>query len=506
MGIRAFAQQKELCGLFGKKCLVTPLALPTLAAMTPYNYDISIVDEEFEKVPFDQHFDLVGITAMSQNIGRGYQIADVFCTKGSTVIMGGSYVTYKAEEALKHCDSVVIGEAEDIWADVIRDFETSTLKRTYQAGTLTDFKTSPIPRWDLMNHKHLLSLSVQVSRGCPFRCEFCLVYKIQGNKMRYREMDDVVAEIKALPTKNVFFVDDNLTVDKRYMRELLTAIKPLNIIWNCQVSIDVAKDEEFLQEMADAGCHYMLIGLESVNPSSLKETRKYHNNLEFYRTAVERIHKVGIHIAGAFIVGFDNDEITAFDDILAFTNEMNLHFVMINILGFAPGTDIFERMKAEGRIYNDSAKAVAGMFNAAYYMNMSHAEMFEKYVQALEKAYDFENVFEKANNLFSEGNFTKVATDAISFGEKLLLVMKIIFNYSFTKKAHKRKLLFFMLKLMRTKQVSPNHFSYFLLSMEGFHRHVKYLRRNYDKFLSEIAQNDRGAYKDLRQKPQMQTP
>jgi len=492
-----FAQQVEFCNLMGKKSLLTPLALPTVAALTPGNYEIAIIDEEIQEIPLDTLPDIVGITTLAHTIKRVYEIADMFRARGVTVVLGGSYASYMPEEGLEHADSIVIGEAEDIWAACLRDFESGRMKETYRAKKFTPFNKSPLPRWDLVETSSIVSLGVQVSRGCPYKCEFCLVNKLQGNTMRYRDMDDVIEEIKALPKKNIFFVDDNLTVNKQYMRRFLERIKPLNISWTCQASIDVGNDEEMLKDMAEAGCMYILVGFESVNEQCLTETHKKQNRIENYEGAIARIHRAGIQIIGAFIVGFDHDTLDEFDNIYEFSVKANLPLAMINILGVAPGTDIYERLKKEKRIYADLKDGSIGMFSPIRYMNMSHTEMFDRYLATLEKMYSFKTVGEKARKLFGQGRFTIAFT-----GEdpgawfKFAVTMKVLGSYRFSPDRYKRQMFVDMFRLFRQKKIAPDKFFVFMLTMEGFSRYVSRMKKNAAKLRAEVAANDRGAWKD----------
>ncbi len=490
-----FARQTELCHLLGKRTFTTPLALPTLAALTPDHYDITIIDEDICSVPEDVLPDLVGITTKNHTVHRAYELADWYRSKGVPVILGGAYSSYMIEEGLQHADCVAVGEMEDIWQDILADFERGELKSSYQAEAVCEFRSSPRPRWDLIDTDKILALGVQISRGCPFRCEFCLVTKMQGNRMRYREIDDVIAEIESLPSKILFFVDDNLTMNKKYAMELMDRLEPLNLSWTCQASIDVSKDPVLLDKMAKAGCQYILVGFESVNPDCLVETRKLHNKADDYKQAIDRIHAAGIQIIGAFIIGFDHDTLDEFDHIEAFSREVNLPLVMINVLGIAPGTDIYERMEKEGRLYGTPTVMAAGMFPPFRYMNMSHVDIFDRYVETLERMYSFEQIGEKALNLFSNGAFQYTFDDpnaGVAFKAKATAML--IRSYLLTGDKHKRKLFLELMKLVRQKKISPNIAIIFLVSMEGFHRHVKQLRADWATLREEIVQNDRGAW------------
>jgi radical SAM superfamily enzyme YgiQ (UPF0313 family) len=236
-----YATQPEMCRLMGKRTTMSPLALTTIAALTPVHYDIRIIDEEIERLPAGLSADIVGITALTNTINRCYEIADSFRGRGVAVVLGGPYISFAVEEGLQHADSIVVGEAEGSWQRCLADFEAGGLRKTYTAEHKDEFTTAPIPRWDLIDTSKVVCIPIEVSRGCPYNCEFCLVTKMFGRRMRYRDIDNVMAEIAASPLRSILFVDDNLTVNKTYARELMRRLKPLGISWTCQASLELAK-------------------------------------------------------------------------------------------------------------------------------------------------------------------------------------------------------------------------------------------------------------------------
>lgn len=214
-----YGLQRELSSILGKATFVFSPALSIIASLTPGNYKIKIINQEIETIPYNKKPDLVGITAPLTTRDQVFEIADKFRSMNIPVIIGGYNATFMTDETLKHADSVVIGEAEGIWHEVLKDFENGRIKKIYKAEKPYEFKILPKPRWNLYKMvKNLNYISVQVSRGCPYNCEFCIVSKLFGQKQRYRDMDNVIEELKSLPLKRIFFVDDNLTFNKKYMR------------------------------------------------------------------------------------------------------------------------------------------------------------------------------------------------------------------------------------------------------------------------------------------------
>ncbi len=492
-----FGTQVFTAKLVGRKNANTSLALPILAALTPDYYHIGIFDEELTPIPIHANPDIVGITTHTPSVHRAYQIASMFRERGAKVILGGPHVTYEPEEGLEHADSVVIGEAEELWGKCLADFEQGKLQEIYQSEQKIDFSRNVLPRWDLVDTSNVLSLSVQATRGCPYKCEFCIVSKMFGRKVRYRDIDNVVEEVAALPIRNILFVDDNLTINKKYALELVRGIKPCEITWTCQASLDVADDEELLKEMAEAGCRFIILGLESVNPESIKETKKFQNKAEHYLEAIRRINRVGIQVYSSFIVGFDHDTLEEFNNIYQFTIKAELPYVMISILGTHEGTDLHERMKKEGRLVQRKAKYTGGMFPVLHYMQMSQLELFDKYHETMNRLYTWESIGERAFPLFEKGFFIRTnKTDQSGFFFKFKMTFNLFGIYLFSRDKYKRQAFLKMIDLIRKDKIAIESAAIFLVSMEGFRRHLQVMKKNLHTFRDEIKLQDKGAWKE----------
>ena len=277
-----------------------PLSLPTIAALTPPEVEVKIIDENIEDINFDEKVDLVGIGAMTLYIPRAYQIADEFRRRGVMVVLGGIHATMLPAEAIEHADSVVLGEAEYVWKRLVADFKNRALQRFYKSDESPDLADSPAPRIDLLKNEKYSMNQLQITRGCPFDCEFCSVKVFSGKNFRHKRIEQVIQEIAALPKemvinicgselklpKPIFFTDDNLIGNKNYAKELFKALTPLKLSgWTSQASINLAKDKELLHLMKEAGCRYILIGLESVAEESLIEMGKKANRLDEYHEA-----------------------------------------------------------------------------------------------------------------------------------------------------------------------------------------------------------------------------
>jgi len=477
-----YPAHSELAKMFGKKRFMIPLALPTIAALTPGHYNIRIIDEEIEDLPGGIIPDIVGITTLAATARRAFELGDKFRRQGVKVVYGGPYASFKSEEALKHGDSVVVGEAEGKWEQCLADFESGKLKPVYSSDSFIEYKKQAPPRWDLVNMKRIFQVAIQVSRGCPFNCDFCLVSKNFGRKMRYREIENVVEEIKAAPSKYFFFVDDNLTIHKKYAKDLMRAIIPLGISWGCMCSIDVADDDELLQLMAEAGCFNILVGFESLNPESLDETHKHHNRGgKFYAEAIRKIHAAGIHINASFVVGFDNDGLEAFDRIFDFTFEHSLPYVNLHLLNAPPGTELHKKLEAEGRLLYCDPELGVGHFPTIHYRKMTQLGIFDKYMETIARLYSFDTIRKKGETLLSNGAFIRKGGE-ISVFMKARLSWITFREYVLTSDKERKKLFHFVFKLIRSKQIAIDKGLGFLLSMLGYHRHILAHQRNMEEY------------------------
>lgn len=485
-----YPAHSELAKMFGKRRFMIPLALPTIASLTPNHYDIRIYDEEIEDLPSGIIPDIIGITTLAATSRRAFELGDHYRKWGVKIIYGGPFASFSPEESLKHGDSVIVGEAEGKWEQCLKDFENGTLKSIYESTFPIAFKKQLPPRWDLVNMKRIFQVAIQVSRGCPFNCDFCLVSKIFGRKMRYRDIDNVVDEIKAAPSNYFFFVDDNLTINKRYAKELMQAIKPLHISWGCMCSLDVAKDEELLHLMADAGCFNILVGFESLNPESLDETHKHHNQGgKIFAEAIRKIHSAGIHINASFVVGFDNDGLDEFDRIFDFTLEHHLPNVNLHLLNAPPGTELHKKLETEGRLMHCDPELGVGHFPTIHYSKMSQINIFDKYMETIARLYSFQTIREKAEALFSNGAFVRPG-GSISVWMKVRLSWITFREFVLTRDPERKKLFLFILNLIRNKQLAIDKGLGFLLSMLGYYRHIQIHQRNMEEYRRIVLQQE----------------
>ncbi|MCD6448154.1 MAG: B12-binding domain-containing radical SAM protein [Thermoplasmata archaeon] len=370
------------------------LSLSQVAACTPHSHEIRIIDENYEKIDFDEPWDLVGITALTMLAPRAYEIADEFRRRGVKVVLGGYHPTALPEEAKQHADAVVIGEAEEVWAEVVRDAEKGKLKPFYH-GKHADMSKIPFPRRDLMKFKPLTE-GIQTSRGCPNACEFCATSVFLGRALRRRPIKHVIEELKQIPNKVIIFRDASLTLNPKYSMELFKAMKPLKKRWIANGNINLlGKNEKFLKAAREAGCISWFVGFESINPSSLKEAHKVSNKVEDYDKAIKVVRKHGMGIVGGFIFGFDNDTPDIFDATLDAVLSWEIDAAEFNILTPYPGTPLYYRLDKEGRILTKDWTKYTQAHVVYQPKNMTPKELLEGTKKVIKGFYSFEEMMKR---------------------------------------------------------------------------------------------------------------
>jgi len=333
-----------------------PISLGIIAALTPPDWEVEILDECWEPFVY-KDADLVGITAFTSSAPRAYEIAAIYRNKGVPVVMGGIHCSMCPQEALNYVDAVVIGEAEGVWPKVIEDVLTDNLKKEYQ-GEYPNLMSIPTPRRDLFNPGYIFA-SIQTSRGCPMDCEFCSVTAFNGHRYRRRPTQEILNELKTIPQKMLFFVDDNIIGYGQKSRDATLELFKgmvefkLNKLWFCQASLNFADDEEVLHWAAKAGCKMVFLGLEAEETGALEEVEKRLNitrGVDSYSEAFDRIHHAGIAVLGAFIFGMDGDTPQKLEQRGDYMIRSTVDVMQTTYLTPLPGTRLFDRYKNEDRL------------------------------------------------------------------------------------------------------------------------------------------------------------
>jgi len=328
-----------------------PLSLLQVAALTPPEHEVVLVDEAVEDVRFETPCDLVGITAFTSSAPRAYEIASVFRNRGTPVVIGGMHASACPEEALQHCDAVVIGEAEGIWERVLADAVAGRLQQTYHRVGYPDMGSAPAPRRDLLRRdRYLVPDTVQATRGCCHNCSFCSVSAFFGRRIRCRSPAAVAAEVRSLPGSLIAFVDDNITTMPSYARDLFERLVGAGKKWLGQASTAVLENSELIRLAARSGCKALFVGLETLSDAALEQVNKGFNVVARFKDTVERLHDAGIGVVGAFMFGFDGEDESVFERTARFAEEAHIDVPQYSILTPLPGTRLHAQMDAEGRI------------------------------------------------------------------------------------------------------------------------------------------------------------
>ncbi len=352
------------------------LGLLTLAGMTPEDVEVSYVEvpdpASLTELPGD--FDVVAISSFTAQIKEAYQLADRYREAGVKVLMGGLHVTARPDEALQHADSVLLGEGESLWPQMIADLRANRLRPRYDARPLNfDFAQSPMPRFDLLDIGKYNRITVQTQRGCPFNCDFCGASIRLNPRFKPKPVERVIAEIHRVKETwahpFIEFADDNTFADKARGRELVRALLPEGLRWFTETDISVARDPELLTMMKDAGCAQILIGLES--PSSGLDGLEHKANWklkqrENYRRAIETIQDAGVTVNGCFVLGLDGQDTTCFDAVFDFVRETGLYEVQITVMTAFPNAPLYDRLANSGRLLDPGAWEACTLFDVNY--------------------------------------------------------------------------------------------------------------------------------------------
>ncbi len=330
-----------------------PLPAAAIAGLTPKDIDLRFHDDRMEPIPFDQETDAVVISVETYTAMRAYQIASEYRRRGVPVIFGGFHPTLVPDEAERFAEAIVIGEAEDVWHEVVDDLRHGTLQKRYRSSEQPSLERIRTDRSIYAAKRYLPIGLVETGRGCRFPCEFCAIQSFFNRTHRNRPVEAVIEELKALrdQSKLIFFVDDNFSGDIPSSKALLQEMQPLGIRWVTQMSINAAHDEELLALMVRSGCKGVLIGFESLDEKNLKAMGKSFNQMSGgYGVALDNLRRQHIRVYGTFVFGYDEDRPSTFDEAVDFALEQRLYIAAFNHLTPFPGTPLYTRLHNEGRL------------------------------------------------------------------------------------------------------------------------------------------------------------
>lgn len=379
-----------------------PLNLAIIAGLTPENWEVTIIDENVEDLDFTLCFDLVGISTMTANSGRAYQIALEFKKNQVPVVIGGAHASVCPDEVLKYADCVVVGDAEPIWATLLSDFENRKLKPIYQSDLNSMICSFGKPRRELLKKEAYLSINtIQTSKGCPFKCSFCSIASRFEGKYGVKAINDVINEVGELNDKDmpIFFVDDNFLVNRKRSREILHALKDLNIKWWSQADITIMKDRELLDLMRESGCIKVVVGFETISDGSLETINKFQNNLDNYVEFIKTLHSHGILVNTSFAFGTEFDNQDVFKQTYNFLIDNEVIFATFNILTPLPGTTLYKQLLSEDRILDLNWNNYDMGHPVFQPRNITTAELKAGYDWICEEFYSFQEISKRISTL-----------------------------------------------------------------------------------------------------------
>ncbi len=410
---RELYEMDFMCELLGFKRSLLDLGILTVAGCTPADVVVEVQDEYLAPINYDTDADLVALSAKTSCVTHAYEVADRFRARGIPVVLGGIHASLRPDEALEHVDFVVLGEAEQTWPVFVEKFRRGEAPRRTDSAGFPPMDQIPHPVWGGLDSGDFLFHQIQTTRGCPFMCRFCSVPDISGNAFRFKPVERVIEEIRAMPKagflkdrmKALYIVDDNFISRVKYTKDLLTALVPLHesgelIEWSAETTLNVARDEEMLDLFAAAGCSTLIIGFESISEATLLSMDKKVNFCLSYQEAIEAIHKRGMSIVGNIIVGFDTDTLSVFKDIIDFVDEHKIIYPFFSILTPMPGTKLHDDYVAENRLDHTDWSLYDTRHVVFEPRHMTREQLMDGYTWMYEQAYASERAMNRLENFW----------------------------------------------------------------------------------------------------------
>ena len=430
-----------LIRVLGYRRSLVDLGILTAAAATPRDVAVEIVDEYVDEIPWDTDADLVALSAKTSCAPHAYAVADEFRRRGKKVVIGGIHASLRTDEALAHVDYVVKGEADVTWPRFLALYRAGAAPRVMLEDGFPPMDQIPIPRWDDTAHESFMFHQLQTTRGCPFMCRFCSVPDISGNAFRFKPIERVIAEITAFPdpgpikklSKSMYIVDDNFLSRVQYTKDLLRALVPLRKQkrvpdFSCETTFNVALDEELLDLLRDAGCTTLIIGFESISESTLLSMDKKVNFCLPYAEGLKRIQSRGIAVMANFIVGFDTDTLSVFEDTLKFVDDNLIVYPFFSILTPMPGTKLHEEFKDAGRLDHFDWSRYDTRHVVMEPKHMTREQLMDGYCYLYEQAYASDRALARLRK-----SWATYPHHASTLTEKLFVRMRMALSRSWTR-------------------------------------------------------------------------
>ncbi len=388
------------------KAYIPPFTLPVLAGLTPKDIVVELCDENVDEVNFNTDADLIGITGITSQINRGYEISDVFRKNKKKVVMGGIHVSAMPHEAKKHADSILIGEAETLWERIIEDFRNGCLEKEYKADTYSDLKKLSIPRYDLLKLNRYRSssgtdiprLPLQTTRGCPFNCKFCSVTRFWGPKIRIKPLENVEKEllhIISLGTNRIFFTDDNFIANINYTNNLLELLKKYNFSWICQVSTNIYQHEDLIAKMSKTGCSAVYLGIETFSEENLENINKKFNKMADYEKLFALLNKHNIRATASMMIGLDGDTRETLEEMVRLLIRLKVSYAQFYLLMLLPGTKMREDFLKKNRIIDHNWDHQNGTVVTFQPKSFRIEELQDYYRELYKQFYSFQSIIRR---------------------------------------------------------------------------------------------------------------
>jgi len=393
-----------------------PLTFRMIDAVTPKNYSVKFIDERHQRIEYNEEYDLVGISSVTPAAPRAYEIADKFRAKGIPVILGGWHPSALPDEAIKHADSVVIGEAEESWPQLLKDFEKDKLKSFYEKQV--DLNKIPTACNDInQSGKFSFIGEIQATRGCSIGCKYCCVSNSKYvRKFRNRSIENIIKEISSVPSKYFLFHDPSFTLDPKFTKQLFQEMKQLNKKFSCNGNVRILnRDEELLKLASEAGCVEWAIGFESISQESLDEAGKYINKIEDYTSTIDKIHDYGMVIKGNFMFGFDGDHLDIFDKTIDAIKDLGIDLPAFSILTPFPGTPLFDNLEKEKRIITRDWSKYDTLHVVFQPKHMSSQELFDEATRVRKTVNSVHNSIKRATKCLKFGPLPFLTTGISNF-------------------------------------------------------------------------------------------
>ncbi|NSX53785.1 B12-binding domain-containing radical SAM protein [Parasulfitobacter algicola] len=377
-------------GIFKKSLRYQPLTLTTLTALAPPELDIEfqLYDEGIEDLPSDLNVDLIGMTVITGTAPRCYELAAKFRANGIPVVLGGPHVTLMPDEAAQHCDAICVGYAEMSWPRLLQDFAKGQLKGRYDQGSDFNLNQMVIPERDRLDRgKYITQAVFEATRACAHACDFCVSPSAWGRKQFQKPVEHVAHDIKQFGKKRNIFIDLNLISDRAYAKSLFEALVPLNIRWFGLVTSLIGRDPDLMELMAKSGCSGVLIGFESISTDALGSVHKKFNQPNTYTKVIEDLHRLNISIYGCFVFGYDTDDTGVFQRTADFAIDAGIDLPRFAIQTPFPGTPLYHRLNAEGRITTRDWELYDGQHVVYRPSKMTGEELQDGHVWAWQNVY-----------------------------------------------------------------------------------------------------------------------